>query len=300
MRLRILGAGLLLLVVNALWAASPEASSSDNLPLFRVQAAEVRVTFTATADHNRLVTDLSRNDFQIVRDRVAVEPVTSFSSLKDAPLSLVVLSDVSDSMRRALPMEAAARKYVSESVIGTEDELRMLEFGAEIQDAGAHGSRHLTSMYDSALDVVQHRALGNGRHAVLLISDGDDNYSLHTLGELITTAQKNDVAFYTVNVGRRSTLAEESMHVLAERTGGHAYFAKDESQILKAVQAIENELRNSFVVTFRADTHNTGLHQLALQATQRKMKFFHRTSYFQPGDSDRRRSESNTSTLAMP
>ena len=299
MRLRILSAGLLLFLTAALWAASPEASTTDELAVFRVQSAEVRVTFTATADHNRLVTDISRNDFRIVRDGVTVEPVTSLSSLKDAPLSLVVLSDVSDSMRRALPMEAAARKYISESVIGTEDELRMLEFGAEIQEPDTHGSRHLTSMYDSALDVVKHRTLGNGRHAVLLISDGDDNYSLHSLAELITTAQKNDVVFYTVKVGKRNTLAEESMRVLAERTGGQAYFAKDESQILRAVQAIESELRNSFVVTFRADTHNTGVHQLALQATQRKMKFFCRTSYFQPGDPDRRRSDLNTSTLAM-
>ncbi len=296
---RKISACVFLCLSSALWGASPETSATESLPVFRVQAAEVRVTFTATGDHNRLVTDISSDDFRIVRDGVAVEPVTSLSSLKDSPLSIILLCDVSDSTRKALPLEELARRYVAGTIVRSQDQLRLMDFGATIKEPGVKSTPHLTSLYDSAFEVVEHRIAGNGRHAVILISDGGDNYSLHNLGDLVRISQQSDVAFYTVNVGRRNTFAEEALQILADKTGGQSFYAKNSSQMLKAVQAIDGELRSSYVATFHAATHNAGLHQLALQPVQRKLKFFYRASYYQPGDSDKRRSDLSPSTLAM-
>lgn len=285
---------------TSLMAAGPGCGSAEPPLVFRAQAAEVHLTFTAVGDHNQVVTELSSQDFKVLRDGALVEGITGFESLQDAPLSLVVLADVSQSMQKMLPVENTAKAYLSRGAAWERDRVSFLDFGGTVHPAGLPGSSnaHLTSMFDSALDVVLHRTIGNRRHAVLLISDGGDNYSLHTVDDVIAAAQRNDVAFYVLHIDEWRETDGQALRTLAEKTGGRYFLVEKKTQILPIMQDIETELRNTFLVTFRTDGTRNGVHQLAIKATDKKLKFFHRTTYYQPGSAQSPHSEQNLATIA--
>lgn len=268
-----------------LMAAGPGCASVEPpLATFRAEAAEVHLTFTAASEHNQVVTDLSERDFAVLRDGAPVNQVTGFENLKDAPLSLVVLADISESMRKMMPLENFAKTYLSQSLSQANDSVSFLDFGSIVHPAGMiKGGSHLTSMYDSAFDVVRRERPVKSRQAVLLITDGGDNYSLHSVDDVIAAAQKSDVAFYVLDTDPWNDLAERDLHRLATETGGRYYVVERRKQISVAVQEIESELRNTYMVTFRADNARNGVHQVALRANDKNLKFFYRTTYYQGG-----------------
>src|SRR4051794_28158089 len=100
-----------LLCASALMAATPDGATIET-PVFRVDAGEVRLTFTAVAERNQLVTELTASDFRVLRDGAPVDRITGFEPQWSAPLSLVVLTDVSESMQRAFPLERAAHVFI--------------------------------------------------------------------------------------------------------------------------------------------------------------------------------------------
>jgi von Willebrand factor type A domain len=282
---------------SLLMAAGPDCATPEAPLVFRAEAAEVHLTFTAVGERNQLVTDLSSRDFKLLRDGVPVEGITSFENLKDAPLSLIILSDVSESMQKMLPVENLAKAYLSESLSSETDQVTFLDFGAMVHPAGLPGktNAHLTSMYDSAMATVLRQKSGMARSAVLLISDGGDNYSLHTAADVVTAAQERDVAFYVLNTDPWNESGGRALRTLAERTGGRYYEVEKRKQVLGIVQEIESELRNTYMVTFRVDGTRNGPHQLALAPVERSLRFFYRTTYYQPND----RSRTDASLLAV-
>jgi hypothetical protein len=265
-------------------AAGPGCASVEPPLTFRAQAAEVHLTFTAASEHNQIVTDLSADDFNILRDGKPINHITGFENLKDAPLSLVVLADVSESMRKVMSLENFAKTYLSQTLSGESDSVSFLDFGAIVHPAGIlKNSSHLTSMYDSALDVVRRERPIKSRQAVLLITDGGDNYSLHSVADVITGAQKSDTAFYVLDTDPWNQEADRDLRRLAAETGGRYYLVEKTKQISAAIQEIESELRNTYMVTFRADGSRNGIHQLTMRSSVRNLKFFYRTKYYQSG-----------------
>ena len=61
------------------------------------------------------------------------------------------------------------------------------------------------------------RAGQNPKKALLLITDGEDNHSRYSLGDIREFVRESDVQIYIIDLGR-SFVSE-----LAEMTGGHSY-----------------------------------------------------------------------------
>jgi hypothetical protein len=282
---------MLALLFSAVPAMPGHASgATDSAVVFSAEAAEVHLTFIAVGDRNQLITDLSRRDFKLLRDGAPVENITSFEILKDAPLSLVILADVSESMQKSIPFENFAKAYLSQTLSTNTDQVSFLDFGASVHPTGMAGrpNAHLTSMYDSALDTVLHRQPGLARMAILVISDGGDNYSLHSAEDVITAAQQSDVAFYVLNTDPGNENGCRNLRTLAERTGGRFYLLRKRKDLFPAIQEIESDLRNTYMITFRAEGARHGLHELTLAPAGRSLRFFYRTAYYQPADSSSR------------
>src|ERR1051325_9837160 len=75
-------------------------------PLFRGTSDAVRVFVTVTDRDGRLVTTLTRNDFEL-RDDGKAQPITQFDNTPQ-PIRLIVMLDVSGSMEGNLPLLRAA------------------------------------------------------------------------------------------------------------------------------------------------------------------------------------------------
>src|SRR5205823_7737358 len=78
---------------------APQQPSNEN-PVFRAGVALVRVDAQVTSRNNRIVSDLTRDDFEVL-DENQPQKIVYFGR-ESEPLDLLLLLDVSGSMRRSI------------------------------------------------------------------------------------------------------------------------------------------------------------------------------------------------------
>ena len=124
----------------------------------------------------------------------------------------------------------------------------------------------------------------NGRRALILFTDGDDNYSYHSLGDVIARAQRFDVAIYAVTAhpGKKQYFRPEVLQKLCDETGGKYYAVRKLAEMQSAISQIDYDLRNDYELVFRPGSASAGLHQLTIRPAHDDLRFFYRSAYFQP------------------
>ena len=87
-----------------------------------------------------------------------------------------------------------------------------------------------------------------------MFSDGEDDLSLHGLGDAIARAERAGVAIYTITSHnpKKKTIGDAVLHHLAETTGGRDFIVKDQAQLEGALSEIDGELRTSYLLYYRA------------------------------------------------
>jgi len=227
----------------------------------RVDVDLVMVNATVTDADNKLVTDLKPENFQIFEDKV--EQKIRYFSTEEEPLSLGIVFDVSHSMESkiALARDAAATFLDT----GTpEDEYFLVEFSSRArvtEDFTTDVARlrdHLafvppqgeTAMYDAVyLAMSKVRKGQNPKKAILLITDGEDNHSRYSRGDIRRFARESDVQIFSIDLGR-ALIAE-----LSDMTGGHSFRGKA-SDLEDICSKIAQELKNQYVLGYASTNTN--------------------------------------------
>jgi Ca-activated chloride channel family protein len=223
----------------------------------KVDVDLVMVNVTVTDSDNKLVTDLKRENFQLFEDKIK-QDIQYFSS-EGAPLSLGIVFDISHSMQNKLELarEAAARFLET----GTpEDEYLLVEFAnraeltenfttdiSRLRDRLAFKpAKGATALYDAVyLGLTKVKAGQNPKKALLLITDGEDNHSRYSRGDIREFVRESDVQIYIIDLGR--ALVGE----LAEMTGGHSYRGSvDDLEDICAKIALE--LKSQYVLGYKS------------------------------------------------
>ncbi len=183
----------------------------------------VDVLFTVLNRRNKLVPDLTKEDFQIFDEKLPQE-IRYFSKQTDLPLRIGMLVDTSNSIRDRIKFEQDASINFLFSVLRRgRDEAFVMTFDDEPQvvqaftgDAGLLRDQIMqtragggTAIYDAIYDACQNqlshppRPPGDQpdivRRVMILISDGEDNLSTHTRAEAIEMAQRTSVVIYTIS-----------------------------------------------------------------------------------------------------
>jgi Ca-activated chloride channel homolog len=280
---------LVLLLTSMCWGGSAEIAETS-LTTFRITSAEIHLQIIAVNQRNQPVTELSTRDFELLRDGHSVQQVVSFERQHQAPLSALVLTDVSDSMTPGIALERQAGEWLRANSSTANDHVRFFDFGLDVRDS-ANGKGHndyMTSLYDSAVQIIPRIAYdsgGVGRRAVILLSDGGDNSSLHSLEDVIRLAQKYDVAIYAITAkpNRKQNVAEDVLTAMTANTGGRFYQVRNAREMQAAIAEVSDELRNGYEIVLRADAE-AGTHRLAIRSRS-KLRFFYRTAYYQPEES---------------
>lgn len=286
MRTRVLAVAVTCLLISMKASgAAPDGVATTSLTTFRVTSAEVHLTFTAARAKNLAVSNLSASDFVVLRDGSPIDQIVSFQPYHEAPLSVLVLSDVSDSMVKGIPLERVASQWLRSSSDPSRDRLLFLDFDDQLQGNRSRVSGHMTSLYDALIETLPRIAAnGIGRRALILLSDGVDNDSYHSLTEVITTAQRFDVAIYaiTAHPGKKQFYQADVLQVLCGETGGRFYEVRKPEAMTSAIAEINDELRNGYELIFRPEHVKPGMHQISIRPNQRGMHFYYRSAYFQP------------------
>lgn len=220
-------------------------------------------------DHQgRLATDLDKPDFEVYEDGVR-QTIRLFRN-DDVPVTVGVVVDHSGSMRRKLAdVIAAARTFIESS--RTDDQMFVVNFNERVSPSQAvlipftnrpddlvraissMPTSGQTALYD-AIAVARER-LQSGKwekKALIVISDGGDNASSHSLAEILEAAERSSAMVYTVGIFDQED-ADRNPSVLrrlAFKTGGEALFPERLEDVVAACARIAHDLRHQYTLGY--------------------------------------------------
>lgn len=132
------------------------------------------------------------------------------------------------------------------------------------------------------------------RRAIILLTDGYDTFSRKKLDDAARAAQKAEAVIYSVGIGDKfyDGVNKGVLEKISEKTGGRAYFPKDEIELRDAFKQIQDEMRSQYLLAYeptnsvKDGSYRTIEIQLVNPQLQKdKIKLTHRQGYFAKGDS---------------
>jgi len=236
---------------------------------FRARVDIVQVTVSVTDGAGRLITGLTKDDFQIFEDGIE-QRVTQFTDQR-VPVSVGILLDASDSMRGQPVVDArdALDRFVGELLL-SEDEVFVATFNhlprlaakwtkppSTLRDtlAGLKPSGG-TAIYDALSETARLFAQRiNLRAAMIVISDGADTASDRSLHQAIEVIRRSDAFVYAIAIdsadARESTRVNpEALRDLTGMTGGYTEVVRTAADLGPATTRIADELNKQYTLGY--------------------------------------------------
>jgi VWFA-related protein len=289
-------------------AVAPENTDEPQTSMITLHARvnEVNVLFIATDKHGKFVRDLNQTDFNILDDHKPPQAILNFRRETDLPLHLGLLIDVSGSVDSRFDFEqSAATSFLQHTVRAGFDKAFVLSFNSHTQIAQdftdntaqlARGIRSLhngggTALYDAIYRACKDKLLKDrterpARKAIIIVSDGEDNQSDVTKAQAIEMAQRAEVIIYAISTDDSGLVmrGDKVLEQLADATGGRAFFPFKMKDITKSFDAIEDELRSQYVVSYKpADFDADGRYRsIEISTLKKDLQVRARKGYFAP------------------
>jgi VWFA-related protein len=127
------------------------------------------------------------------------------------------------------------------------------------------------------------------RRAIILLSDGVNTSGLKKLDEAVDAAIKAEAVIYTIGVGDDfyGGVSKGVLNKISERTGGRAFFPRDETELRQAFKQIQEEMRSQYLVAYEPvnQTLDGSYRKIDIQLAnpelqKQKVKVTHRQGYF--------------------
>ena len=255
-------------VIEGGTAITQKATSQKGVRL-RVNVNLVQVPVTVTDPMNRLVTGLEKENFQVF-DNNAGQAIKYFSS-EDAPLTIGIIFDLSGSMNSKF---VRARKALTEFlrtsnpqdeffVVGFNDRPAIIvDYTSDPDDVEARmvmlKPENRTALIDAVYLGIDHlRQAKYDRKALLIISDGGDNRSRYTEGELRKVVRESDLQIYSIGIFDNYAPTPEEvngptlLNEICEMTGGRLFnVGGDLNDLSDIATRISAELRNEYMIGY--------------------------------------------------
>lgn len=240
----------------------------------------LNVTVTNTDDGDKLVAGLHRDDFEVYED--GVQQQVRFFESSNVPMDVILLLDVSSSMRDRMPVvHDAARTFMK--VLRSGDRGAVVAFNEHVRIAQdltsdpvaienainstvGKGSTGLHNAIYVALKQFGRTARTDGqvrRQALAVLSDGEDTSSLITFEDVVELARKMGVSIYTIGLqsgvpSARPVNAElgrfsgsvYALKTLARETGACAFFPATVHELKTVYGSIARELEAQYSIGY--------------------------------------------------
>jgi VWFA-related protein len=233
-----------------------------------VDVALVVLHATVSDRQGGFVSDLGERDFEVYEDGVP-QSIRLFRN-EDIPVTVGLVVDHSTSMRPKLAeVTAAARAFVRSS--NREDEMFVVNFNervslglpgairftdstAELGDAiAATPTGGQTALYDAIAKGLEGLQTGSRDKKVLIVvSDGGDNVSAHSLAEVMKLAGLSSAVIYTVGIFQEEDPDRNPgvLKRLAQATGGEAFFPGQIGDVVAICERIARDIRHQYTIGY--------------------------------------------------
>jgi VWFA-related protein len=259
---------------------------AQDAPAIHSHVNLVSVSFTARDGNGALLDSLTAEQVRLFEDGTE-QKIAHFAKSTDVPLTLGLILDASASQDHFSNEHQKDIEIFLKNVLGPKDRAFLLCFGNHLRlvsdftqsgpemmerlkqyekksdrfpEIGPRELRDLgTAFYDSIFYSVEEKlATAEGRRAILIFSDGEDNSSSHDMMTAIETAQAANVLVYTIRYTQSMKRGELSarnkygirvMDRVAKETGAWNVDAK-ETNPQEYFRKIAEELRTMYEVGY--------------------------------------------------
>jgi Ca-activated chloride channel family protein len=246
----------------------PQPGATDEPYRFSTSVQMVVLQASVRTSKGSFVNGLRQHNFQVLENS---QPQTvGLFRHHDSPVAIGLIVDNSGSMRRKHAAVLAAAKAFARSS-NAQDQLFVVDFNEQVRlglpatQISSASSRALegalpatagggkTALYDALELGMEHvKELKQDKKALIVISDGGDNASTHTLEQVMADATNSDVVIYTI--GLFGKYEEETnpafLKQLAEITGGEAFRPAKPSQAAGHCKRIAQTIRNVYTIGY--------------------------------------------------
>ena len=231
----------------------------------RVDVDVVQVTVTVSDGHGKFIGGVPQSAFHVTEDGKP-QKITHFAS-ENVPLELIVGIDISGSMTPAMAkLKTAVKEFLA--AIPSQDQVTLLAFNDSIFTPLRKQTRPeervkavdrlapwgSTALYDVIMRGVEMLGRQTGRKSLVIFTDGEDQGSHATIGEVERRLQSSDVTLYMIGQGRGVTLdaLRRVMDRLAAPTGGRAFYTDNIDELHGAFAELLDELSNQYLLGYQS------------------------------------------------
>ena len=252
-------------------ASSPQSENKDRNDdaTFKVDVKLVNVFVTVTDDHGAPVSNLAKDNFQILEDD-REQKISVFTKESELPLSIVLDIDTSLSTRKDLALELNSARRFAHAILRPQDGLAIYGFNEVVNETVPftsdlktidRGVEHLqlgaaTALYDAIYVGSEALDKREGRKVMVVITDGGDTASRTDYKEALRAAQISEATVYSIIVvpieasAGRDTGGEHALIQLSADTGGKYFYATSLAQLDEAFRSISDELRTQYLLAY--------------------------------------------------
>ena len=273
-------------------------ASAAQQPTFKSGSRIVPSYVTVTDATNRLVTDLTREDFEIL-DNGRPQELTIFDN-DVRPFSVVVMLDTSISMTHRLKdLYSGAEQFLLRLL--PHDRAMVGAFNDKIEFASGFTSDrnsliaalkdldygNKTRLYDALYESLDQLQEAENRKVILLFTDGQDFGSRQGSGRALERARNEEVMIYGIGLeteffNGQSTVRSKPDSILnrfALETGGGYFDLKKNADLNSSFSRIAQELRSQYLLGFAPAVLDGKIHKLEVRVKRPGLKTRSRRSY---------------------
>jgi Ca-activated chloride channel family protein len=271
--------------------AQPQEETQDQ-PRFRAKVDVVTIATVVRDKHGRVVPTLTKSDFTVLDDGVP-QPIVQFQPSSDGPISVGLLIDGSGSMRHFSAAANRIGKTMLAQLDPDSDDVALMSFDSRLVQHGSFTSdfRLLRSALDevenwgasSIYDAIAGAAGVVDRHtrkrrAVVVVTDGKDNWSTFEPAEVARIASTIDVPVYVLAITPRDDEDESAVRPtggdlgdIARATGGEYFSADTELRQAMSLGRMIEDLRHQYLIAIDP-SRRAGLRSLEVRTRTPSLK----------------------------
>jgi Ca-activated chloride channel family protein len=236
-------------------------------PLQITETADVASVVLDVSVHDvkgQFIRGLGAQDFRVLEDDVA--QTLDLAKAERLPATYTVLVDSSQSMARRID---AVRQAASELVrhLRPDDRVIVAPFSRTLGAITGPTTDHQTvldaiegirsqggtAILDAVKTVAEHLRPYEGRHAIVLLTDGYDEHSTLARDQALTAVRNMHATLYAIGIAGSAGISlkgEQFLRDLAAETGGKAFFPFREAELNWVDQRVTDEVQQRYVIAY--------------------------------------------------
>jgi Ca-activated chloride channel family protein len=273
--------------------------------VFRSDVHLVRLEVTVRDSNGGIATGLNKDDFEVSESGVP-QQIAVFERNTSLPLSIAVLVDTSGSTYKDLgyEIESTSRFFRAVTREGNPDDaVALYSFNWQVTEHSGF-SRNTTrleralhslrgdggtSLYDAIYLASREIEDREGRHAMIVVTDGGDTTSTKDFDAALEAAQRAEAVLYPIvvvpieNPAGRNIGGEHALETIAARTGGRTFFPSDSDSLDQAFDDILQELRTQYLLAYYPHGVPDGrnrFHPVAVKVRRADLRAITRSGYY--------------------